>query len=205
MSTTPSVFGRGFADPVLDSQAIFRAAMAAFAAPARSVAVTPPQLRLPQPLTPLAAALVLTLSDYETTLWLDPALATSADVTAFLRFNTGAVIVAEPAAAAFALISDVSAMQPLAAFGQGTAEYPDRSTTLILQVARIAATGFQFDGAGFETSRAFTASPMPADFAHQWRSNTALFPRGVDLVFSADHDLVALPRSSRLLEAGICT
>jgi alpha-D-ribose 1-methylphosphonate 5-triphosphate synthase subunit PhnH len=195
----------GFADPVLDSQAVFRAAMAATAAPARAVGMAVPGIEPPPPLSPLAAALVLTLCDFETTLWLDPALAMTLAVADFIRFHTGAVIVTDPAAAAFALISDVPTMPQLAAFGQGTAEYPDRSTTLILQVTAVAAEGFQFDGPGFETTRTFAATPMPSDFVHQWGRNAALFPRGVDLVFAAPRELAALPRSSRLVEATPCT
>lgn len=195
----------GFADPVMDSQAIFRALMAASAAPARAVGIAVPAIAPPQPLSPLAAALILTLCDFETTLWLDPALSSAPAVADFIRFHTGAVIVAVPAAAAFAVVSDVPNMPPLAAFGQGTAEYPDRSTTLILQVASFATGGVRFEGPGFETSRTFSATPMPSDFVHQWGRNAALFPRGVDLVFAAPRELAALPRSSRLVEAKPCT
>ena len=196
---------RGFSDPVLDSQAVFRAVMGAFAAPARVIGITPPAVEPPHPLSPLAAALVLTLCDFETALWLDPAFAASPDVAAYIRFHTSAVIVADPAAAAFSLISDVGAMPPFAAFAQGTAEYPDRSTTLIIEVASLATTQFQFSGPGFETSRTFSATPMPSDFVSQWRLNAALFPRGVDLVFAAPGELAALPRSARLVEGEPCT
>jgi alpha-D-ribose 1-methylphosphonate 5-triphosphate synthase subunit PhnH len=79
-----------------------------------------------------AAAIALTLFDYDTPVWLDKQLAQSESVKAFLRFHTGAPIVSGPVEAAFALIADPANMLPLASFNQGSAEYPDTSTTLIL-------------------------------------------------------------------------
>jgi alpha-D-ribose 1-methylphosphonate 5-triphosphate synthase subunit PhnH len=196
---------RGFADPVLHSQAVFRVLMAASAAPARAVGITVPGIEPPHPLSPLAAALVLTLCDFETALWLDPVLAEAPDISAFIRFHTGAKLVDQPETAEFALVSNAASMPQLMSFGQGTAEYPDRSTTLILQVASFAATGLQFEGPGFETRRTFSSEPMPGDFARQWNCNTALFPRGVDLVFAAPGELAALPRSSKLVRGAPCT
>ena len=61
----------GFADPVFDSQATFRAALDALARPGR-VAALPPVLTPPAPLNPATAALCLTLADLDTPLWLDP-------------------------------------------------------------------------------------------------------------------------------------
>src|SRR5262249_47049874 len=46
----------------------------------------------------------------------------------------GAPLVQSRDAAAFALIADAVGLRSLADFAQGTQEYPDRSTTLILQV-----------------------------------------------------------------------
>ena len=78
------------------------------------------------------AAIALTLFDYDTPIWLDKPLMTSDAVKTFLRFHTGCPIVTEPVEAAFALVSAPVSMIPLASFNQGSAEYPDRSTTVIL-------------------------------------------------------------------------
>jgi len=127
-----------FADPVRDAQAAFRAVMNAMARPG-SVQPIASLAGAPAPLGPTAAAIAVALADYETPLWLDPALAAAPDVGAWLTFHTGARIIAEPARAAFALIADGAALADLETFAQGTDIYPDRSTTLILQVASLGA------------------------------------------------------------------
>ena len=78
----------GFADPVLASQAAFRAIMDAMASPGSIVAVDG-LAHAPRPLGRAAAAVALTLLDYETPVWLDPLLAPSPDITDWLRFHTG--------------------------------------------------------------------------------------------------------------------
>lgn len=190
----------GFADPVFDAQRAFRAVMAALARPG-TVEPLAGVARPPAPMTPELAALALTLIDHDTPVWLDAALAAAPDVGAFLRFHAGAPIVADPAAAAFALIAEPRAMPPLAAFAQGSDAYPDRSATLILQVAGFAGTPLALAGPGIRGTAAFAAAPLPADFAVQLSANRALFPRGVDVILCAPGEVAALPRSVRLMEA----
>ncbi len=148
-----------FADPVRDAQAAFRAVMNAMARPG-SVQPVAGLAGAPAPLSPTAAAIAVALADYETPLWLDPALAAAPDVGAWLTFHTGARIIAEPARAAFALIADAAALPDLETFAQGTDIYPDRSTTLILQVASLT-SGAALKLAG-PALPAMPISPWPA-------------------------------------------
>ena len=121
----------GFSDAVAQSQAVFHAAMMALARPGLAqplnVGVTPPAA-----LTAGVAALALALCDFETTVWLDEALSRTSEVADYLRFHSGARFVKDPAQAQFALIGAPLALRPLADFAQGTLDYPDRSTTLIV-------------------------------------------------------------------------
>jgi len=185
----------GFADPVLASQAAFRAIMDAMARPGSIVAVDG-LAHAPRPLGLAAAAVALTLLDYETPVWLDPVLAQSPDITDWLRFHTGAPLTDVPKRAAFGLIADPQNMLPFEAFSQGSMEYPDRAATLVLQVDRLSDNGgLCLSGPGIVTSRALHAAPLPADFAARMRANRALFPRGIDIILAADALLAALPRS----------
>ncbi|WP_029004337.1 phosphonate C-P lyase system protein PhnH [Azorhizobium doebereinerae] len=191
----------GFADPVRDSQAAFKALMWAMAQPGD---VVPLDTRLapPAPLTPEMAASALALIDYETPVWLDPALAAAPETADFLRFHTGAPLTGDPAAARFALVADPAALPAFDSFAQGEPDYPDRSTTLILAVERFDAAPLVLEGPGIKGWRGFGAHPLPADFAARLAANRALFPLGLDLILTAPGAVAALPRSVRLQDEG---
>lgn len=188
----------GFADPVGQSQRVFRAVLTALSRPARPIELSPALAEVPAPLTPMSAAVMLTLADYETPVWLDAA-ADGRAVREFLRFHCGCPLTADPAAAVFALIADPSAMPPLHRFAQGSHEYPDRSATLILQVPGLEGDrGWRFAGPGIAGSAAIAVAGLPGDFRDQIAANHAGFPLGIDLLFACGNRLAGLPRSSRL-------
>jgi len=184
-----------FVDPVRASQAVFRAVVDAMAHPGTIVAIGE-LARAPQPLSLAAAAVALTLLDCETPVWLDPALAQSRDIAAWLRFHTGAPLTADPRQAAFGVIADPPSMPQFEVFSQGSMEYPDGAATLVLQVDRLSDNGgFCLSGPGIKASRPLLALPLPADFAVRMHANRALFPRGLDIILASDTTLAALPRS----------
>jgi len=191
-----------FDDPALASQAVFRTVMEAIARPglARPLAsglVPPPPLRA------TAAAVALTLLDYETLFWLDHGLAEAGEVAAWLKFHTGAPQTVDSTQAAFAFVSDSAAMPPFDAFSLGSLEYPDRSTTLVVQVETLdQGDGLVLSGPGVSGTRLFSAAPLPAGFRTQLIANREMFPRGVDLVLVSETAVVALPRSVRVAIQG---
>lgn len=177
----------------------FRTLMKAMAQPG-TIHAFAPNLDVPAPLGAGTAALLLALSDFETSIWLDPPLRDAAQVAAFLRFHTGSKLVLEPDAADFAVVAAPKAMPRLSGFGQGTLEYPDRSTTVIIQVETLQADGWQLRGPGIRDTNHFSADPLPGDFVAQL--NERAFPCGVDLAFVAGTAIAALPRSTRVSEGG---
>jgi alpha-D-ribose 1-methylphosphonate 5-triphosphate synthase subunit PhnH len=187
-----------FADPVFQSQATFRAILQAMSRPGEIVAAGR-GLAPPAPLGAAAAAALLTLADFETPLWLPPALA-DGEAGAWLKFHTGAPLAAAPDRAAFALTH--GAAIDLAAFAQGTAAYPDRSTTLVVEVESLAGAELTLAGPGVKGERRFGFAPRSQNFLAQWRDNRAAFPLGVDLILTAGERLAALPRTTRIAEAG---
>ena len=191
----------GFRDPVHDSQAVFRTVMHAMSRPALPVSLAT-NVAPPQPLNATAAAILITLADFETTVWLDLPLASSEDVCQFASFHTGARLVSNPGEAHFALASTPKFLPRLAALSQGTPEYPDRSTTLIVQVVGFAASGLVLTGPGIKTVREFAFHDMPEGFERELMGNHAQFPCGVDIVLAAPAHVAALPRSVRLVREG---
>lgn len=190
----------GFAEPVLAAQATFRTVMEAMARPGTIRRLA--GVAAPAPLSPTAAAIALTLLDYETPFWLDAPLAATGEVARFISFHTGARVTADPADAAFAFVAAPAAAPPFTAFAQGSAEYPDRSTTLVLQVAHLAEdAGMLLRGPGIAETRRLAASPLPADFLDQFADNRAQFPRGVDILLAASDAVAGLPRSLHLAGA----
>ena len=184
--------------PAIASQASFRAVMDAISRPGevRPLVTT---IRPPAPLKPATAAVICALMDFETPVWLDARLSNSPGVTAWLRFETGAPVVAQPDQGAFAIIADAAAMPSFAAFALGSHDYPDRGATLAVQVERFGeGEPLRLTGPGLAYPRKLRATPLPADFIDRLQANRALFPRGVDIVLVSDDAVVALPRSIRV-------
>lgn len=190
----------GFARPVFDAQAVFRAVLDALARPGLPRDLGG-DLAPPSPLAPELAAVALALADPDAPLWLDAALASSPAVAGYLRFHTGARIVSDPAEAAFALVSDPSGHLPSNEFPVGTDEYPDRSATLVVAVASL--TGGPaptLSGPGIRGTVDVAAGPLPAGLVEVLRANAATFPRGLDVLLVSAGRVVGIPRSSRLVE-----
>lgn len=187
----------GLPDPVFDSQRIFRAVLDAVSHPGRLVTIEPAPPAAP-PLHPATLAICLSLLDFETPLWLDEA-GRSPETVDHLRFHCGCPIAEEPERARFAVVVDASRMPDLDRFDAGTAEYPDRSATVIVQARTLAAGGgTRLRGPGIPTEARLEAEGLPARFWAQARDNHARFPRGVDLLLTAGFALAALPRTTRV-------
>jgi alpha-D-ribose 1-methylphosphonate 5-triphosphate synthase subunit PhnH len=188
----------GFADPVIEAQAGFRAAMLAMSRPGRPIplrtAVAPPA-----PLSAEAATVALTLLDNETTAWLDAGLRAGTDVGAWLRFHTGVRLVEDAADATFALIAKPQRLPSLNAFARGTPDYPDRAATLILQVEGFAdPAGAGLRGPGIREAIGFAPGPLSPIFWTEAAAHRASYPGGVDVLFVAHGQIAGLPRSTRI-------
>jgi alpha-D-ribose 1-methylphosphonate 5-triphosphate synthase subunit PhnH len=189
-----------FTDPVLQAQSTFRAILDALARPG-TVQPLGEAVDAPAPLSAGAAAAALTLCDHDTPVWLDGGLRANDDVEQWLRFHCGCPLVENPRDAAFALVRDIENLPPFEAFNLGTAEYPDRSTTIVLQVESLTGgTELTLQGPGICGRTSFCAEPSPADLAERLTANRALFPRGVDLLLVTASAVAGLPRSVRIVE-----
>ena len=192
----------GFADKVLSAQSVFRSVMDAMARPG-SVQRIQPAAGAPDTMMRGAAAIALTLFDHDTPVWLDGRMSEAADVAKWLKFHTSAPVVADSSIASFALIGDPQSLPALDRFAFGSNEYPDRSTTLILQVESLTdGPVVELRGPGIDGSAALRASIQPRDLFERLAVNATLFPRGIDVVLVHDDSIVAIPRTTRLVRGG---
>jgi len=151
----------------------------------------------PAPLDAATAAVLLTLVDHETPLWLDAALRETAP---WLAFHCGAPVVTDPRAAAFAA---ARGLPDLDRFDAGTHEMPETAATIVVQVQALGVgPRFRLSGPGLREPAGFAVTGLPADFSARWAANHRLFPCGIDLILCAGDRLAALPRSVTIEEDG---
>lgn len=189
----------GFDDLAMGSQSVFRQALQALSLPGRAVEL-PMVAQLPSKGQGAAALLLLALLDSDSALWLSPSLAGS-DAQAWLRFHTGCRCVDDPAAAGFLWLAQGDAWPALGELDGGSDEYPDQSATCILELGgddQARCDDYVLTGPGIQGELVLQAAGLPADFAKQWASNHAAFPKGVDVFLTTDRQVTGLPRSTRL-------
>jgi alpha-D-ribose 1-methylphosphonate 5-triphosphate synthase subunit PhnH len=190
----------GFAEPVLAGQRAFKAVMDALSRPG-IIQHLPGEATAPSAMPQGLGEIALTLCDHDSPIWLDSNLASENAVLEWLKFHTGAPIVADRNEADFAFVT--TALPPLASFALGTDEYPDRSTTIVLAVPSLTAgPALTLRGPGIKETAIISPAGLPGDFLGQWAENRAQFPRGVDLLLVAPVGVIGLPRTTRISLGG---
>jgi alpha-D-ribose 1-methylphosphonate 5-triphosphate synthase subunit PhnH len=177
----------GFADLPVDASHAFRALMTAMARPGEIVQVA--GARPPAPMSVAAGVVVLTLCDPETPIYLAPGHDTP-QIRDWITFHTGAPF-AKSQGAMFAL--GTWAELPVSDFQIGTAAYPDRSATVIVERPTLSNEGAVLNGPGIK-DHATLSLPETAIF----QTNTTYFPLGLDFIFTCNDRLAALPRTTRV-------
>lgn len=178
----------GFTNPPVQSAEAFRVALNALARPGTIETLS--GALAPSPASEAAATLLLTLCDAETPIHLAGEHDTPA-LREWITFHIGAPLVA-PEDAVFAL-GVWEALMPLNRFPIGTPEYPDRSTTLIVETTDLDNSGPILTGPGIKDTAALSL-PDHAPF----QLNHALYPLGHDFFFTCGNRIAALPRSTKV-------
>jgi alpha-D-ribose 1-methylphosphonate 5-triphosphate synthase subunit PhnH len=184
----------GLADGVHDSQQAFRAVLDALARPGqvRHIGLALPGVALGGAL----ARLLLSLCDDETPVWWQCA---DAGLQQWLRFHTGAPWAVQPQAASFAVFTDSGQGLTLSDFVAGTAQSPEFSTTLLVELPSLSdGPALVWHGPGIADVQHVRLQGLPDDFWTQWQANHATFPQGVDLVFTCGAHALGLPRTTRV-------
>jgi alpha-D-ribose 1-methylphosphonate 5-triphosphate synthase subunit PhnH len=204
MSAVVEALGPGFADPVTDAQACFRAVLQAMSHPGHAVELSATQDAAPR-LQPATAALLLTLLDADTSVRLHGALHGEA-VLAWLRFHTGTRAAAPGDGAPFtaARAGDLNAAL-WSSLPLGSDEGPHDGGTLIVEVPASTDTfraapphRLALRGPGVPGERLIDVAGVPSAF---WAWRVALqpqFPRGFDLLLVRAREVIAIPRSTQI-------
>jgi alpha-D-ribose 1-methylphosphonate 5-triphosphate synthase subunit PhnH len=198
MSANTQAFTGGFSDPVFQSQSVFRMLMDGMARPG-SIRAIEHDAGQPDPLGAAAGAIALTLCDHDTPVWLSAGFARSA-VGDWIGFHSGAPITREKAEARFAFVEPGVTPSSFGLFSLGTQEYPDRSTTLVIEVAGLGeGQPFTLSGPGILQSKSVEIAGLPEAFLRLWADNRPLFPRGVDVILTAGRSFLCLPRTTKIV------
>ncbi|MCI4214768.1 phosphonate C-P lyase system protein PhnH [Dickeya dianthicola] len=183
----------GFSYPWRDAQYTFRRILKAMSEP--GVVVSLDHDNGWDGLSSSATAVVLTLMDRETPLWLDPVLSQEV-LLSNLRFHTGVKLV-EREAAAFALLP-VSRELSLAGFAAGDEMAPENSATLVLEVPALGGgRALRLIGPGIAEAR-MIAPQLPASVLDYLEHRPHAFPAGLDFLFTCGSTLMALPRTTHV-------
>ena len=187
----------GFAPTTLESQSVFRVVLDAMSRPG-SVGSVSGDPAAPLPLDAAMAAVALCLFDHDTKVWLGDGIA-CIDVYDFLKLHCSCPLIKSGLQADFGLLLARDGVPGLAQFSRGTDAFPEKSTTLILQVPDLDdGAPVRLTGPGIETEATLRVSGMPDYFWQERRNQQETFPLGVDLIFTSGDRLVALPRSTRI-------
>ncbi len=198
--TTPSFvdlasIGRGFQEPSLDSQAVFRQVLSAMSRPGE-IHLAANDIESPAGLHPATSAVLLALLDQDTRLWLSPDFCNGV-VGAYLRFHTGCVLTDKALAADYVLVKP-DELPRLNDLSLGSEEYPERSATVVMQVDDLSNEGgWRLSGPGIDGHAKLNIAGLAASFLPVWRESQLQFPRGVDLIFTSTDRLAAMPRTTR--------
>ena len=198
MTTATKPVPSGSAGYTFASQSVFRVVLDALSRPGSVGRVPAMSTVPPEMLDPATAAVALCLFDHDTEIWLGDGMA-CIDVYDFLKLHCSCPLVKSGLTADFALLRAVDGVPGLGQFNPGTDTYPDRSTTLVVQVPGIDnGPPIVLTGPGIETADELRVEGMPDYFWQERRDQQEIFPCGVDLIFTCGDRLVALPRSTEI-------
>jgi alpha-D-ribose 1-methylphosphonate 5-triphosphate synthase subunit PhnH len=148
-------------------------------------------------------AVIRTLSDFQSPLWLSPTLNIETIIRQ-IKFQTGAPVVTRPAESVFAILTAQEASGEVEKFNVGTDEYPDRSTTLLIQVDGFNNTDVELAGPGLKVPVGFGVSNLSKTFWTEMMVNHTLYPLGVDVIFISPESIACCPRSTSIVLKESC-
>ncbi|WP_039055682.1 phosphonate C-P lyase system protein PhnH [Enterobacter sp. Bisph1] len=183
-----------FASAVHDAQHCFRRLLKAMSEP--GVIVSLPQLKHGwPPLNPATTAILLTLVDNDTPIWLSNAVDNDM-VRQNLRFHTGAPLVEMPQQSLFAVADHTLSAEQLKVLPNGSDISPESSATLILQLPALSGGRMlRLTGPGIQEER-MIAPQLPECITDEFTDRPHSFPTGIDVILTCGERALAIPRTT---------
>lgn len=190
----------GFKDAVTDAQQVFRSLLKVMSEP--GVIEQLDQSGALETLCPAAFSTCLALLDSTTRIWLAESF-NSDSVLKNLSFHTGCHLTRDLSEADFVLCR-ADQLPALDQLKLGSAEYPDRGCTLLVQVAQLSdmalpgATHLTLQGPGIPDQRSLSVVSLPTTLISYLTARPDPFLLGLDIVLLADNVATAIPRTTRV-------
>jgi len=197
--------GRGFSNPTLCSQAVFRQSLVALSLPGQpqtlDLNLSKPAMQAPENAHAAAAALLLALLDQDCKVWLSDGFANS-HAAAWLRFHTGCTMVTNAIEADFVWIAHANELPAFENLAQGNAQYPELSATCVVQVLDFdtapVAGAWTLSGPGVNGTGHLKLVGLSDNFLSERRNSQIHAPCGLDFFFTHNDSLIGLPRSTQV-------
>ena len=197
--------GRGFSNPTLCSQAVFRQSLVALSLPGQpqtlDLNLSNPAMQVPENAHAAAAALLLALLDQDCKVWLSDGFASS-HAAAWLRFHTGCTLVTNSIEADFVWIAHANELPAFENLAQGNAQYPELSSTCVVQVQDFdtapTADAWTLSGPGVKETGYLKLVGLTDNFVSARRNSQVHAPCGIDFCFTHNDSLIGLPRSTQV-------
>ncbi|WP_299197016.1 phosphonate C-P lyase system protein PhnH [uncultured Amphritea sp.] len=188
----------GFKDAVTDAQQVFRSLLKVMSEP--GVIEQLDQTDTLETLCPAAFSTCLALLDSTTRIWLAESFDNDS-VSKNLSFHTGCRLTRDVSEADFVLCR-ADQLPALSQLKLGSAEYPDRGCTLLVQVAQLSdialpgATQLTLQGPGIPGQRSISVDSLPAELTRYLTERPDPFPLGLDIVLLGGDAVIAIPRTT---------
>lgn len=186
-------WNHGFENPALESQQTFRAVFKAMEHPGQLITIRQNPIA-PHELNPATAAACLTLLDHETSVWTD--IDWKSPAISWLLFGCNSSVVTEACMADFVLVTGPDCIPDLSYLRITRRDDPEKAITLMVQVGDIqpnSGCGPSSNPPG--NSPGLLPKGIPDRFWYQWRQLSALYPCSIDVFFTCEDVLTALPKT----------
>ncbi|NGN97209.1 phosphonate C-P lyase system protein PhnH [Grimontia sp. S25] len=186
----------GFDTPVHDAQQVFRELMEAMSRPGKRVSLG--YTAQFGSASRAATQVLLTLADNATHLWLSEDFNADEALVENIRFHCAAPLADQKCESVFALIRG-SELEGFEGFNIGDEHYPDRSTTLIIEVdSLMEGDVLTLTGPGIQSTTKIEVKGLNPLLLLALVTKRSHFPHGVDILFTSGSDVIALPRSTEV-------